>query len=144
MLRNLGTAFSIATTEDGFAPDRQRLQQRRRRVSISATSPKTSRSTRAPPVDTLTPVGNANDVVVILGGSGNDTLTGTAGADYIDANNRPGNLTVADTDTLNGGGGNDILFGRFGNDSLNGGTGDDKLDGGDGNDILTAAPTTTR
>ena len=33
-------------------------------------------------IDTLTPVGDGNDVVVVLGGSGDDTLTGTAGVDY--------------------------------------------------------------
>ncbi|WP_268944885.1 cadherin-like domain-containing protein [Pseudomonas sp. KNUC1026] len=40
-------------------------------------------------------------------------------------------------DTLNGGNGNDILFGQAGNDTLNGGNGDDILIGGKGNDILT-------
>ena len=135
VLRNLGTAFSIATTEDGLAlsnnsfrnvGDEYNFRNLAEDVFFDAGLVGGS----------VTPVGTANDVVVILGGSGNDTLTGTSGADYIDANNRPGNLTVADTDTLNGGGGNDVLLGRFGNDTLNGGTGDDLLDGGDGNDTL--------
>ncbi|HEX8308279.1 MAG TPA: M10 family metallopeptidase C-terminal domain-containing protein [Allosphingosinicella sp.] len=134
-LRNLGTAFSIATTEDGLAllnnhfknvGDEYNFRNLSEDITFDA----------GVPGGTVTPVGTGNDVVVILGGSGNDTLTGTSGADYIDANNRPGNLTVADTDTLNGGAGNDTLFGRFGNDTLNGGTGADSLDGGDGNDTL--------
>jgi len=134
-LQNLGTAFSIATTENGFAPfdndfmnvgDEYNFRNLAEDVVFDAGAA----------TGTVTPVGTGNDVVVILGGSGNDTLTGTSGADYIDANNRPGNLTVADNDTLSGGGGDDILLGRYGNDTLSGGTGNDMLDGGDGNDSL--------
>ncbi|MEZ0225575.1 MAG: S8 family serine peptidase [Alphaproteobacteria bacterium] len=51
------------------------------------------------------------------GGSGADTLTGTAG-----------------NDTLNGNGGNDTLTGLLGDDILNGGAGLDNMSGGDGND----------
>ena len=87
-------------------------------------------------VHSVTPVGNSNDLVSILGGSGNDTLTGTAGDDVIDGNNNPVNPNAADSDTLNGGAGNDMLFGRGGDDVLNGGIGNDTLDGGDGNDVL--------
>ena len=87
-------------------------------------------------IDTLTPVNNANDYVVILGGAGNDTIVGTDGADYIDGNNHPTLGAFADNDTLNGGAGNDIIYGRAGNDVLDGGTGNDTLDGGDGDDIL--------
>lgn len=54
------------------------------------------------------------------GGSGNDTLTGSFAAE-----------------SMNGQGGNDVLYGRAGNDRLNGGSGADRLFGGDGNDILT-------
>ncbi|HEX9741382.1 MAG TPA: hypothetical protein VGA17_01160, partial [Nitrospiraceae bacterium] len=39
-------------------------------------------------------------------------------------------------DTLNGGDGNDILFGQAGNDTLSGGNGDDWLIGNSGNDSL--------
>ncbi|HYG47042.1 MAG TPA: M10 family metallopeptidase C-terminal domain-containing protein [Allosphingosinicella sp.] len=134
-LRNLGTAFSIGTTENGFVEtgntfrnvgDEYNFRNLSEDVTFDAGLSDNSVQT----------VGTSNDTIVILGGSGNDTLTGTSGADHIDANNRPGNLTVADTDTLNGGGGNDALFGRFGDDILNGGTGEDNLDGGDGNDTL--------
>ncbi|MFO0554638.1 MAG: hypothetical protein U0271_40045 [Polyangiaceae bacterium] len=50
------------------------------------------------------------DVEVVLGGSGDDTITGS---------------TAADT-----------LHGGLGADTLNGGTGDDTLIGGDGNDVM--------
>lgn len=84
-----------------------------------------------------------------------ETITGTSGADVIDANK--GNDTVyggngndkiaggLDNDTLYGGNGNDYLFGgsendklygQNGNDTLNGGTGNDRLYGGSGNDVL--------
>ena len=55
----------------------------------------------------------------IVGGSGNDTLTGDGVA------NR-----------LGGSSGNDILTGAGGNDTLNGGNGNDVLEGGSGNDLL--------
>ena len=55
-----------------------------------------------------------------LGGSGNDTLTGTGGADR-----------------LFGQGGNDILIGLEGDDAVNGGTGADAMQGGAGNDSYT-------
>ena len=43
--------------------------------------------------------------------------------------------------TLNGNGGNDVLFGNSGADTLNGGTGDDILNGGGGNDQFVLAST---
>uniref|UniRef100_UPI00247A245A Calx-beta domain-containing protein n=1 Tax=Methylobacterium segetis TaxID=2488750 RepID=UPI00247A245A len=52
--------------------------------------------------DTLTSIEN------LIGGAGNDTLTGNGGAN-----------------TLTGGGGNDILIGGAGNDTADGGAGDD-------------------
>ncbi|MDB5693152.1 MAG: hypothetical protein JWO81_2215, partial [Alphaproteobacteria bacterium] len=85
-------------------------------------------------VGTLTPAAGGNDPVAILGGTGNDHLTGTAGADFIDGNNSS-TPNVADNDVLNGMGGNDVLVGRAGNDTLDGGTGDDAMTGGTGNDI---------
>ncbi|WP_269062031.1 calcium-binding protein [Salipiger marinus] len=56
----------------------------------------------------------------LLGGSGNDTVFGTAGANLLQGRN-----------------GNDSLNGRGGNDTLQGGNGQDTLQGGDGNDSLT-------
>ena len=94
-------------------------------------------------VDTVTPAVPANpgnDAVFILGGSGNDNLSGTGGVDVIDGNNIN---AVADTDTLTGRGGNDLLLGRAGADSLDGGAGDDVLDGGADNDTATYTGTIT-
>jgi Ca2+-binding RTX toxin-like protein len=71
-------------------------------------------------------------ITVRVGGTGNDTLTGTAGADLILGQN--GN------DTLSGQDGNDLLCGGNGNDILSGGGGDDSLGGGGGNDRLTGGP----
>ncbi|MBA3518035.1 MAG: hypothetical protein H0T75_10425 [Rhizobiales bacterium] len=91
-------------------------------------------------IGTLTPANPANpanDFVVVLSGSGDDTISGTEGNDFIDANNgsAPNNV-VADTDTVFGRGGNDTIFGRFGDDSLDGGANNDTIDGGDGDDEL--------
>jgi Ca2+-binding RTX toxin-like protein len=57
--------------------------------------------------------------VTIDGGPGNDTLTGTGGADV-----------------MRGGSGNDTLYGGPGNDDLDGGSGADNLHGQEGNDTL--------
>ena len=77
-----------------------------------------------------------NDAVVILGGSGTDTLKGTDGVDYIDGNNHPTHGANTDADNIDGRGGNDFLFGRGGNDTINAGTGNDTVNGGDGNDTI--------
>ncbi|PID66803.1 MAG: hypothetical protein CR975_01120, partial [Gammaproteobacteria bacterium] len=58
----------------------------------------------------------------------NNTIDGLGGDDIIFAGD--GN------DNIDGGQGNDSLFGDNGNDTLNGGVGDDKLNGGNGNDSL--------
>lgn len=85
-------------------------------------------------IDTLT-TGTPNDLVIVLGGSGNDNLTGTANDDIIDGNNSPTLPNAADADVLNGGAGDDILYGRGGDDILSGGSGANTLFGGAGNDI---------
>jgi len=72
--------------------------------------------------------GAGNDVLInrsrmavdLLGGAGNDRLTGGEG-----------------NDSLVGGGGNDRLTGGRGNESLVGGGGNDRLTGGGGNDLLS-------
>lgn len=63
--------------------------------------------------------------ITTTGGS----LTGTSGADMIDATHYQG--------TLNGLEGNDTILGGAGADTILGGTGDDSLTGGVGADILT-------
>ncbi len=65
----------------------------------------------------------------MIGGAGNDTLTGVGGND--NANGGTGN------DFITGGGGNDILRGSAGDDTLLGGGGNDLLIGDAGNDVLT-------
>ncbi|WP_437694359.1 hypothetical protein [Sorangium sp. So ce176] len=68
----------------------------------------------------------------LLGGSGDDTLSGHAG-----------------DETIEGGGGNDIISGGAGNDRLFGDGGDDQLSGDGGDDYLdgvagTASPSSLR
>jgi len=62
-----------------------------------------------------------SDVENVIGGRGNDVLTGSA----------------ADN-ALSGGDGNDALSGLAGNDTLEGGRGNDQLLGGEGDDLLLA------
>lgn len=79
--------------------------------------------------DSLFSVGKPNSKLVrLIGGAGNDTLTGGDGRETLNGG--------AGNDKLIGGGGNDTLKGLEGNDSLNGGDGNDILDGGNGNDWL--------
>jgi Ca2+-binding RTX toxin-like protein len=79
---------------------------------------------------TLTFDGSAetNGSFTVLGGGGNDVITGGALGDTLSGNG--GN------DILNGGAGADTLNGGDGNDTLNGGAGADVLDGGAGNDFI--------
>ncbi|HEY0027074.1 MAG TPA: M10 family metallopeptidase C-terminal domain-containing protein [Allosphingosinicella sp.] len=134
-LQNLGTGLSVGVDVVGLTVSGNDLKNVGTDFNFrNLTTDVTFNAGTA--IDTLTPVGNTNDVVLILGGSGNDTLTGTAGADMIDGNNSPSAPNAADTDTLNGGAGDDQLFGRGGTDTLNGGDGVDMLDGGEGNDML--------
>ncbi|TVV69760.1 calcium-binding protein [Sphingomonas solaris] len=64
----------------------------------------------------------------LLGGTGNDVLTGTTAGDFM--------LGDRGNDTLSGGDGNDRLYGNAGNDLLQGDGGSDTLFGGTGNDVL--------
>jgi Ca2+-binding RTX toxin-like protein len=71
------------------------------------------------------------DVENVIGGSDDDTLTGSAVANVLDG--RSGD------DTLEGRGGDDTLWGGVndpGSDSLDGGTGNDTMNGGPGDDAL--------
>lgn len=115
--------------------------------------------------------GDGNDVlsatgpgVQIYGELGDDVLSGTENADFIDGGegnnkitgNGGGDVLIAGTgndsffggdgddtiqagegnDLLQGDAGNDSLIGYLGNDTLEGGAGDDSLDAGDGADQL--------
>lgn len=76
--------------------------------------------------DTLTGDINNNK---IDGGAGRDILTGASGADSL--------LGGAGDDNLSGGAGDDNLTGDVGNDTLNGGAGSNVLNGGAGDDVAT-------
>ncbi len=65
----------------------------------------------------------------VIGGSGNDVLQGTLGANLLDGG--------AGNDTLNGLGGSDTLTGGDGNDQILAGAGVELLDGGAGFDMLS-------
>ncbi len=67
----------------------------------------------------------------VIGGSGDDLLTGSTGADTISGGS--GN------DVLAGNGGADTISGDAGDDSVTGGSGADVLSGGDGNDTITGS-----
>lgn len=68
------------------------------------------------------------DIETIIGGSGNDKLSGAV------YSGSPVGFTK--NNKLVGGGGNDTLLGLDGNDTLEGGDGNDSLVGADGNDVL--------
>jgi Ca2+-binding RTX toxin-like protein len=69
--------------------------------------------------------------VVVVGGSGNDTLAAWGGDDRLEGN--------AGNDVLNGAAGADTVLGGSGNDTISGGTGANSLSGGDGDDQLTSS-----
>jgi Ca2+-binding RTX toxin-like protein len=86
------------------------------------------------------------DPAVIIGGYGNDTITGATADDALFGSKGDDIVTGDsgndvldggdDNDTLGGGDGNDTLIGGEGNDTLNGGNDSDLLFGDGGNDTL--------
>jgi Ca2+-binding RTX toxin-like protein len=75
--------------------------------------------------------------VTAYGGSGNDSLSVTAGSNALFGNDGDDNLTGGTgNDTLNGGAGNDSINAGSGADTLRVGTGVDIVDGGAGTDTL--------
>ena len=62
----------------------------------------------------------------LIGGDGNDNLSGGSGSDYLEGD--------AGADILLGGAGRDFLYGDGGNDKVRGGAGTDDLYGGTGAD----------
>ncbi|MEG4227409.1 peptidylprolyl isomerase [Microcoleus sp. N9_B2] len=85
----------------------------------------------------VTPQDSQQNPSGVVGGSGNDRITGSPTDDAI--NGSQGNDTIsgeAGDDFLRGGKGNDLITGGVGNDILIGNLGDDNLDGGAGNDFL--------
>ena len=78
---------------------------------------------------------NSEDVELIVGGSGDDVLTGNARDNFI--------WGLAGADELTGGHGDDTLFGGAGNDTLDsrdGGSGNDKVHGASGTDTCRSDP----
>ena len=83
---------------------------------------------------------------VLNGGSGDDTIRGSAGDDTIDGGSgddkirgRGGDDAISGSsgdDDLHGGSGDDTIYGDSGDDTLRGKTGDDRLYGGSGDDTL--------
>ena len=80
--------------------------------------------------------GSGNDT--ITGGQGNDTISGSAGDDLILAGDGDDRVSGGNGhDVIVGGIGNDRLYGDAGNDVITGGAGVDRLYGGDGADVLS-------
>jgi Ca2+-binding RTX toxin-like protein len=77
------------------------------------------------------------DVENLIGGSGNDKLTGTTPPAALPSGFTQNNKFV-------GNGGNDTLIGLGGNDTLDGGSGNDSLSGGDNNDLLNGGTGTDK
>ncbi len=80
---------------------------------------------------------------IIEGGSGSDSIVGSAAGDVIYGGSMPkGTVSVPsiasekDNDIIHGGDGNDTIYGQKGNDQLFGENGDDSLFGGKGDDLL--------
>jgi len=92
-------------------------------VTAGQTDPATANNTAT----VTTTVNNARGCTRI-GTSGNDTLTGTYGADVI--------CGLGGDDTIDASYGSDTAYGNYGNDRVDGGFNDDTLNGGPGNDNL--------
>ena len=83
-------------------------------------------------------VSRARDFERVVTGTGNDSITGTGGANRIETGGGDDSVSGGSGfDTLDGGSGNDSLNGGAGNDVLIGGTGNDQLAGGADDDTLT-------
>ena len=89
------------------------------------------------------------DVERVIAGSDNDTLIGSAAANFLDGRSGDdrisggagddvldGGVNSPGDDYIDGGPGNDTAYGRAGDDELHGGDGADSLRGGGGNDTL--------
>jgi Ca2+-binding RTX toxin-like protein len=83
------------------------------------------------------------DVENVIGGSNDDTLTGSGAANFLDGRNGDDRISGgAGDDVLDGGAnnpGSDTLTGGDGRDALDGRAGDDSLDGGNGDDVLSGS-----
>jgi Ca2+-binding RTX toxin-like protein len=138
IFRTAGTAIAVSQDADGLTVSDNDIQMVGTDFSFRNTTVGVTFDA-GEAIATLDPVNDPNNLVVVLGGSGGDTLTGSEFADSIDGNNHPTLGAEADADTLKGMGGDDLLFGRGGNDDLDGGAGRDTVNGNDGDDTIRAS-----
>jgi Ca2+-binding RTX toxin-like protein len=83
-------------------------------------------SDTATTIDFGTLVNAASFAVSVVGGAGNDTITGTGNADTLSGAGGDDDIAGGNgADTLDGGAGNDVLDGQAGGDTMYGGAGDD-------------------
>jgi Ca2+-binding RTX toxin-like protein len=86
----------------------------------------------------------ADDVENVTGGSGDDSITGSAAANVINGGGGNdvllGEPSGSSFDPGAGSSGNDVISGGDGADALAGGNGDNLLIGGNGNDVLYGGP----
>lgn len=83
-------------------------------------------------LNSVTPATCRGVTATIVGTTGNDTLTGTAGPDVI--------VGLGGDDIINSGDGADIICGGARNDTISGGTGADRIFGGAGDDNINGGP----
>jgi Ca2+-binding RTX toxin-like protein len=80
-------------------------------------------------------LGTSTTIANVIGGSGNDTITGNSLSNVLDGRDGDDTITAGTGNAvMYGGNGDDTLTGGSGNDLLYGGAGDDTLAGGGGND----------
>jgi Ca2+-binding RTX toxin-like protein len=77
-------------------------------------------------------------LTILLGGTGNDTVSVSANSDVDRLLNIENIIGGSGNDTITGDNRDNSLSGAAGNDSLSGGAGNDQLSGGDGSDNLVA------
>lgn len=91
--------------------------------------------------------GDGNDSITggdgsdaLYGGKGLDTINGGGDADLIFGGGGAGGGVDKVGDLIDGGAGDDSVFGNLGNDSISGGSGNDRIEGDLGNDSIVAGP----
>ena len=101
------------------------------RITGTQDAPQAYSLTVSIPAVVIVPPSQAGDLLpdTLIGGAGNDTLSGADSDDLLVGN--------AGDDLMGGGGGNDTLLGGAGRDTLDGGNGNDTVDGQGGADTLS-------